>query len=566
MAVRKPFKIAAVVVVGVLLLAFLATFFIDGPLRRLVESNMNRRMVGYTASIGKLHFHPIGFSLDLLDLVLVQDAHPDPPVMRIGQLHASVHWRELLFGRAVADFRLYRPVLYVDRSHFETEMKDPTPIDQHGWQDALESIYPLKINRFVIEEGDVTYYDGGPTKPLHLGRLELVAENIRNIHSPDRTYPSPVQATAILFDNGHLVVDGHADFLAEPHAGVKADVKIDGVPLAQFQPIVRHYNLVVRKGMLATEGQIEYAPSVKMVDLKTVTVDDVDADYVHKAETAVKEAETKAQAKEAVKAADNKPGVLFKADEVRVRKSRMSFRNTAKSEDYALSLTDADLTIKNVSNHQEEGVATAVLTGKFMGSGHTRADVKLHPAKSGPTFDMVLKIEDTDLTTLNDLLRAYGKFDVASGEFSLYSEMHAKDRYVRGYVKPLFSGLKVFDKAQDQEKSLGKKLYEHVVSGVSKLLKNHPRREVATVVDISGPLGNTQTSTIQAAVGLLRNAFVKAILPGFDREIAALTGRRRLLRAGHGGDPPADGAAMVKPSRDPAVADGDTSRAPRSPR
>jgi hypothetical protein len=566
MAVRKPLKIAALAVVVVLLLAFLATFFIDEPLRRLVESNMNRRMVGYTARIAKVHFHPIGFSLDLLDLVLLQDAHPDPPVMRIGQLHASVHWRELLFGRAVADFRLYRPVLYVDRSHFETEMKDPTPIDQHGWQDALESIYPLKINRFVIEEGDVTYYDGGPTKPLHIGQLELVAENIRNIHSPDRTYPSPVRATASVFDHGHLAVDGHADFLAEPHAGMKADVKIDGVPLAEFQPIVRHYNLVVRKGVLATEGQIEYAPSVKTVDLKTVTVDGVDADYVHKAETAVKEQQTKTQAKEAIKAADNKPGVLFKADEVRVRKSRVAFLNTAKSEEYKLTLTDADLTVKNVSNHQEEGVATAVLTGKFMGSGDTRADVKLHPAKSGPAFDVVVKIENTDVTTLNDLLRAYGKFDVASGEFSLYSEMHAKDRYVRGYVKPLFSSLKVYDKAQDQDKPLGKKLYEHVVSGVSKLLKNHPRREVATVVDISGPLGNTQTSTIQAAVGLLRNAFVKAILPGFDREIAALTGRPRLLRARDGAGPPADGAAMVKPSRDPAGADGDTSRAPRSPR
>ena len=34
-------------------------------------------------------------------------------------------------------------------------------------------------------------------------------------------------------------------------------------------------------------------------------------------------------------------------------------------------------------------------------------------------------------------------------------------------------------------------------------------------MNISGPLQNAQASTWQAVVGLLRNAFVKAILPGF---------------------------------------------------
>jgi hypothetical protein len=32
-------------------------------------------------------------------------------------------------------------------------------------------------------------------------------------------------------------------------------------------------------------------------------------------------------------------------------------------------------------------------------------------------------------------------------------------------------------------------------------------------------MGDTKTSTMQAVVGLLENAFVKAILPGFDRQV-----------------------------------------------
>ena len=59
---------------------------------------------------------------------------------------------------------------------------------------------------------------------------------------------------------------------------------------------------------------------------------------------------------------------------------------------------------------------------------------------------------------------------------------------------------------------------ERLITGVSKLLKNPPRDEVATKVDVAGRIDQPQTSTIQAVLNLIRNAFIKAILPGFDRE------------------------------------------------
>jgi hypothetical protein len=42
---------------------------------------------------------------------------------------------------------------------------------------------------------------------------------------------------------------------------------------------------------------------------------------------------------------------------------------------------------------------------------------------------------------------------------------------------------------------------------------------VATEVDISGPLQNPKSSTLQAILKLVQNAFFKAILPGFDRDV-----------------------------------------------
>jgi hypothetical protein len=54
---------------------------------------------------------------------------------------------------------------------------------------------------------------------------------------------------------------------------------------------------------------------------------------------------------------------------------------------------------------------------------------------------------------------------------------------------------------------------------VSELLENFPRDEVATKADIAGPLENPRASTWQVLVTLIRNAFFKAILPGFEREL-----------------------------------------------
>jgi hypothetical protein len=79
--------------------------------------------------------------------------------------------------------------------------------------------------------------------------------------------------------------------------------------------------------------------------------------------------------------------------------------------------------------------------------------------------------------------------------------------------------LDVYDKNQDQEKSVFQQLYEALAGGVSEVLENIPRREVAAQADIAGPLDNPQASTWQVVVTLIQNTFFKAILPGFEREL-----------------------------------------------
>ena len=57
--------------------------------------------------------------------------------------------------------------------------------------------------------------------------------------------------------------------------------------------------------------------------------------------------------------------------------------------------------------------------------------------------------------------------------------------------------------------------------GASHLFKNSGTRQVATDIDLKGKLTSPDTSTWQAIAQVLRNAFVEAIIPGFDRVVAS---------------------------------------------
>jgi hypothetical protein len=516
---RRHWMAIGIPIALILILAYAIAVLIDEPLRRYTEAKMNQALKGYTARIGKLDFHPVGLSLDLGDVVVTQDAHPDPPILRLERLSASVHWRALLSGKLVGDVELIRPSVYLNLPQARKEINDPTPVKERGWQDALQAVYPLKINHFEIRHGEATYIDQGPFKPLHVRDLELIATDIRNRRS-DRPYPSDVRFSAIVFESGRLSADGQADLLAEPNPAFRGDVELSNIGLDYFKPITNRYNLSVDRGVLSAGGHVEYAPNAKTVALTHATIDGIKVDYIHTAPTAAAEKETRAKAAETAKQASNAPGLLVRINELRLRRSTVGYVNKATNPSYRVFLADTDGTLTNLSNQQIEGTAVAKLTGSFMGSGTARADATFRADKAGPSFDVSVRIEEVDVTRLNDLFRAYGRFDAASGRFRFYSELDAKDGVITGYIKPLFEDLQVYSKEQDKDKSAFKKMYEHVVGGVAKILQNRRREEVATKAEVIGRTDNPKVSTLGALVRIVENAFFKAILPGFDAEIA----------------------------------------------
>ncbi|HJU03811.1 MAG TPA: DUF748 domain-containing protein [Nitrospiraceae bacterium] len=502
-------------ILGILLLVIgLGLAFIDEPLRAYAERTLNSRVEDYRFRIGVLDFHPIGFSVDLKDITVVQKDHPDPPVAHIPQWSASVHWRDLLTGNLVSDHVMDQPKLHITRPQAKKESQEPEK--KVAWQETLLAVYPLTINKFTVNGGDITYVDSARAKPLHVGDVNLTAENIRNIRSTEDTYPSRVRLESQVFDTGTLKIDGSADFLAQPHLGLNVDIQLDHVDLDDLISLAGRYQFQVRKGVLSAQGHVEYSPQTKVIKLTTLKMDGVRLDYIHTAQPNKAGKEVAKEAARKAKEADNDPELLLRIDQGMIENSEFGFVNKAVKPEYRLFLNGTDIYLENFSNQLSEGTAIVRLRGMFMGNGPTQLNGVFRPEIKSPDFDLDIRVVKAQVKSMNDLLRAYGDFDVTSGLFSVYTEFKVKNGKIDGYVKPLFKNLDVYDPAQDKDKGLLSKIYESVIGGVSELLKNAPRDEVATKAEVSGTVKNPSSSTWEVVVKLIQNAFFDAILPGFE--------------------------------------------------
>ena len=156
--------------------------------------------------------------------------------------------------------------------------------------------------------------------------------------------------------------------------------------------------------------------------------------------------------------------------------------------------------------------------GTTLGGGKLDIHVKLDPLANSPKFDLELALEEVNLVALNELLEAYGKFNVKRGTFEVFSEIAGSDGRFDGYVKPFFEDLDVFELKEDSENPF-KLVWQAIVAGAVKIFKNHPEDKVATRIPVSGSFEKTDVQVWTAVLNVLRNAFVEAFRANIDQSV-----------------------------------------------
>jgi hypothetical protein len=513
--VARRIPAAALIIAGVAIVAIVVIFtfsFADEPLRKRMEAQMNAKLTGYDVALPKAHFSLFGLTVTLDSARIRQQNDTGPAVLVVDRIRASLQWRELLAFRLVSNVRITKPFVHINLAQLRKEVNDSVKVKDRGWQQALAEIHPFKINLIEVTDGDVVYVDTDNSKPLHAANLKLSAENIRNVRNKDEEMPSRLHAEAEIFGRGHVVIDGVADFLAEPIPGVRFDYALHDVPIDELSPVAHHASLKVRGGTLGSEGSIETGGNGIGVHIRSVMVNGLKVDYLQKRVASV----VAGVAKETAKANEKRRYTLI-IDTVAVTGSELGVTRTKASHTYRLFLSNASFNLHNYSNHFVKGPGTATLRGRFMGKGRTAARLTLKPSTAGQNFDLAVAVDSTPMTTMNELLRAHGKFDVTKGSLEFYSEISVAGGRMVGYAKPIIKDIRIYDPKQDGNKSVLNQLWQLILTGASKIFENRKTEEIATRATISGPVGETSADAWEMIGAAWENAFVSAIRPGFDR-------------------------------------------------
>lgn len=219
----------------------------------------------------------------------------------------------------------------------------------------------------------------------------------------------------------------------------------------------------------------------------------------------------------------------FKINRATVRDGSIHFRayQTAKPVDVYLSKVEA--TIDNLSNIENDlNPLVATVDVKALAMDHAKLEYKmtLDPFSYRPTFHLALRLLNLDVTRINDLAIAYGKFDFEKGWFDLVVEADAKEGLLTGYAKPLFRDLQIFSLKSDlKEDNVLQLFWEALAGAAAALLKNQNRDQFGTLIPFQGDLTESTSADILATVGnVLRNAFIRAYLPRLEGGANALGG------------------------------------------
>ncbi len=514
---RHPGKASLLALAMVLAIAsWFADALLANPMRTWAEQKMNANLNGYTVHIARVRPHLWRLAFELDDLVLLQNSHPHPPVANIGALKFSLIWSELVRRKIAGDLTIDRPALHIDLAQIKEEANSHVNRKERGWQRAVESIFPIKLDRVKVLDGSILYLsDATASKPLQLTKITMTALNVRNIAATKGTYPSPVTLDGVLFDTGRIWFKGTADFLREPYAAGKGELRLERVPLDRFDPLAQTFQLKTQGGWLSANGSVEYTPEAQTAHLKEVLFENLKVDYITSQATKAIEKAHGRQVLKVAKSVRNAPKLLLQVDSLRLTNSQIGFVNQGGKPPYRLFMSGAELQMENLSNQSAQGRSFFRGHGEFLGSGNTVISGGFLSAAEAVDFDLHLQMKEAQLPALNPFLRSYAGIDVAEGRFSVFSEITVKHGRIEGYIKPLLKQLKIYDREKDKEKRFGKRLEMHTLQFLAFVFKNRATQEVAAVVRISGPITAPGTDEWEVIRRLLANGFARAVLPGF---------------------------------------------------
>ncbi|WP_337159858.1 DUF748 domain-containing protein [Pseudomonas putida] len=210
-------------------------------------------------------------------------------------------------------------------------------------------------------------------------------------------------------------------------------------------------------------------------------------------------------------------------NEVRIENGTLTFRNFNSKPPVDLKATQLQANIRNLTNvRDEKGRRDAHFDGtaRLLGDARVESRATFDPFSDFDDFEFRLRATDIQLRRLNDFASAYGKFDFNAGHGDLVIEAQAENGRLHGYIKPLLRDVDVFNWQQDVEdkdKGFFRSIWEALVGASETVLKNQPKNQFATRVELRGSVHQRNISAFEAFLQILRNGFIQAFNARYEQ-------------------------------------------------
>lgn len=201
-----------------------------------------------------------------------------------------------------------------------------------------------------------------------------------------------------------------------------------------------------------------------------------------------------------------------------VHNGKVAFVQIQAEPDIDLYVDQIQLTADNLRNVREKGrvlPSPIHATGVTIGNGKMKLDADINLIKEIPDMDLTLAIDDGNAKALNDFTKYYAGIDFDKGSFGLYSEVAIADGYMKGYVKPLLTDIKLIGKGD----SFLDVLWEGFVGFFKFILKNQGTNTLATKIPFEGDLNDVEAGVWPTVLNIFQNAWIKAYKGDVDDDI-----------------------------------------------
>ncbi len=161
------------------------------------------------------------------------------PLFSAPAIDLALQWKALFHGALVGNIEFERPVINFVKGPSRAQTQ--VGVDQ-PWTEQIKKLFPLKINRFHVDGGEVHYQDffSHPQVNLAVKEIYITASNLTNSTRLSKTEVASLQAEGKPVGAGSAKVDAQFDpYQSAPTFHLKAEVA--DVPLTRLNELTRAY-------------------------------------------------------------------------------------------------------------------------------------------------------------------------------------------------------------------------------------------------------------------------------------------------------------------------------------